>query len=89
VNKISKDIAKSLENHFDESGLNYKNELIQLEKPYTIVTGHRGIGKTSYIKALAVYNKSMQYLEVQRHRLLTRVARDNAVAIIEIRDLKE
>lgn len=41
-------------------------ELIQSGKPYWIVYGERGIGKTLFIKALKEVNPDIIYVEVQR-----------------------
>lgn len=50
--------------HFGQNGLSMSdNNLIDFAKPYMIVTGNVGAGKTTYIKAMAVHMPDMQFYE--------------------------
>jgi len=61
---------------------------IEKIKPYVIVCGVIGIGKTSYINAMKQYDER-KYFEVQNIMYVSKLYRDNADQIIEIRNIKE
>lgn len=57
---------------------------IDLNKPYTIVSGTRGAGKSTYIKAMKKFNLEMQYIEVQDAKIIDRYVLKNADNVINI-----
>jgi len=78
---------KKIENIYEVGYVNEvdrQNYKIDLNKPYTIVCGCIGVGKSSYIKIMKQYNPDMQYLEVGRLETVMMYVRKMASNIIEI-----
>ena len=63
------------------------HRIIDLLKPYIIVVGKIGIGKTIYIKNMAKLTKGITYIEVQYLPSIPMLYRVNAHKIIEIREV--
>lgn len=62
-----------------------KNFQIDITKPYTIVSGNVGSGKSTYIEAIKKFNPEMQYLEVGDIVTVDMYVRTKADFIIDIR----
>ena len=67
------------------SEVDRKNYQIDITKPYTIVSGNIGSGKSTYIEAMKKYNPKMQYLEVGDVMTVDMYVRTRADFIIDIR----
>ncbi len=58
-----------------------------INKPFIIVVGEKGIGKTTYIEAMKKHSSYMQYVEVQNLYDVDRRTLLRANHIIEIREI--
>lgn len=68
----------------DKMLLDYSLDKINIKKPYIIVEGIMGIGKTIFIEAMREYDSKMQYVETQNVLYLPVNVRLNASKIIRI-----
>lgn len=64
--------------------LDYSLDKINIKKPYTIVEGRIGIGKTIFIESMREYDSKMQFVETQNVLYLPINVRLNASKIIRI-----
>lgn len=71
----------------DVSGICIENRNIDTTKPYWIVAGAIGTGKSVYIEAMRLKKPHMQFLETQRLEILPREIKKNAAKIILIREV--
>lgn len=66
----------------------YSLEKVKLNKPYKIVCGVIGVGKTTFIESMKIYDPHMQYIEVINELELPVHVRLNAVEIIHIERMR-
>ena len=60
---------------------------IDLTKPFTIVIGKRGIGKTVFIESMQKFNPAMQYVEEQQLYVIRKDILKLATKVIEIKEV--
>lgn len=60
----------------------YSWQTIDMNKPYTIVFGDKGVGKTTYIEGVKLYDQKMQFVEIQDLNQLPSSIREYAENII-------
>lgn len=65
----------------------YGWDTINLTKPFTIIIGKRGIGKTVFIESMQKFNPDMQYVEAQQLCLINKNILKMASKVIEIKEV--
>ena len=68
----------------------YKNDKqvrFDIMEDYIIVVGSLGIGKSLYSKIMCKFNKNIQYYSEQRLDVIYRRIRQEAIKIIELREV--
>ena len=71
----------------NEDEVDRQNYKIDLNKPYIIVCGDRGIGKSVYINVMRKFNSEIQYLELQSLNNIYTFVINNALKIISIMEV--
>ena len=73
----------------DNCYLNGISVVFNSTKPYIIVVGDRGIGKSVYSKVMSAYNKGVQYYSAQRLVQLDYIIRKRAIKVIAIQNVTD
>jgi len=85
---LSKGINKNRYTIYPEiNNIIEENRTIYTDKPYWIVSGAIGIGKTVYIEAMRLKMPNMQFLEVQRLEIIPNRIKVGAKKIITLREV--
>lgn len=64
-----------------------QNFIVDTRRPYIIICGAIGVGKSAYIKAMKVHNPDMQYLKIGNIDTVYKYVINKAIKIIEIKEL--
>ena len=66
-----------------------EDETLLILKPYVLVVGCIGVGKTAYIEGMKQYDKKRNYIEIQNLHGVDLKVREQADQIVLIKVLKQ